>query len=156
MLFDVGIRRPHEDWLWPELAGMATQRDAEGAADDPVVAQQKQHVLTASREVARSFHDIAEIVATRDIEAGETKLRLLISMMLLQFMQMLDRQAPVLSEDLASSKRTVQIFLKRLHHALDEDWTLENMAAECRLSRTQFALRHLGAHQHDPGALLCR
>lgn len=33
----------------------------------------------------------------------------------------------------------MQIFLDRLQHALDEDWTLENMAAECGLSRTQFS-----------------
>jgi AraC family L-rhamnose operon regulatory protein RhaS len=54
-------------------------------------------------------------------------------------MQQLQSQAPVLDEDLASSKRTVQIFLNRLPHALDENWTLENMAAECSLSRTQFS-----------------
>lgn len=136
VLFDVGVRRPHEEWLWPDWLAWP-QRDE--ARLTTLLSRNEQHVLTASREVARSFHDIAEIVATHDIENGETKLRLLISMMLLQFMQMLDRQAPVLSEDLASSKRTVQIFLKRLHHALDEDWTLENMAAECKLSRTQFA-----------------
>lgn len=57
---------------------------------------------------------------------------------LLQFRQMLECEAPVLDPALASSKRTVEIFLKRLKHALDEDWTLENMAAECNLSRTQF------------------
>ena len=82
--------------------------------------------------------DIHDVVTSRDIDGGEARLRLLISMMLLQFRQMLESEAPVLDLALASSKRTVEIFLKRLKHALDEEWTLENMAAECNLSRTQF------------------
>jgi len=136
VLFDVGVRRPHEDWIWPDWmawSGRDTGRLTQ------LLSRNEQHVLTASRDVARSFHDIAEIVAGHEVAANETRLRLHISLMLLQFMQQLERQAPALDEALASSKRTVQIFLDRLPHALDENWTLENMAAECRLSRTQFS-----------------
>lgn len=136
VLFDVGVRRPHEDWLWPDWMAWP-ERDTERLTR--LLSRNEQHVLTASRDVMRSFHDIAEIVAGHDVAGDETRLRLLISMMLLQFMKQLESQAPVLDEDLASSKRTVQIFLNRLPHALDENWTLENMAAECSLSRTQFS-----------------
>jgi AraC family transcriptional regulator, L-rhamnose operon regulatory protein RhaS len=136
VLFDVGVRRPHEDWLWPDWLAWP-ERDAERLTT--LLSRNEQHVTTASRDVARSFQDIADVVASSDIEGGETRVRLLISMMLLQFMQQLESQAPRLDEALASSKRTVDIFLKRLPHALDEDWTLENMAAECKLSRTQFS-----------------
>src|SRR5690606_16952129 len=94
---------------------------------------------TASREVARSFNDIADIVAMNDIEGSEARMRLLISMMLLQFKDQLEAQQPQLDHALAASRRTVDIFLQRLWHALDDDWTLDNMAAECNLSRTQFA-----------------
>ena len=136
VLFDVGVRRPHEDWLWPDWLAWP-ERDA--ARLTRLLSKNEQHVMSATREVARSFHDIAEIVAAGDIAGSETRLRLIISMMLLQFMQMLERQAPALDDELASSKRTVSIFLRRLQHALEEDWTLENMAAECKLSRTQFS-----------------
>ncbi|WEK06099.1 MAG: AraC family transcriptional regulator [Candidatus Devosia phytovorans] len=136
VLFDVGVRRPHEDWIWPDWVAWP-ERDAERLTR--LLSRNEQHVLTASRDVARSFHDIADIVSGHDVAGNETRLRLHISLMLLQFMQQLEHQAPILDEDLASSKRTVQIFLDRLPHALDENWTLENMAAECRLSRTQFS-----------------
>lgn len=136
VLFDVGVRRPHEDWLWPDWMAWP-ERDT--ARLSTLLSRNEQHVLTASREVARSFHDIADIVAGNDIPGSETRLRLQISLMLLQFMEQLEGQGPLLDEDLASSKRTVQIFLERLPHALDEPWTLENMAAECNLSRTQFS-----------------
>jgi AraC family transcriptional regulator, L-rhamnose operon regulatory protein RhaS len=136
VLFDVGVRRPHEDWLWPDWMAWP-ERDTERLTK--LLSRNEQHVLTASRDVARSFHDIADIVAGHDVAGNETRLRLLISLMLLQFMEQMEHQSPVLDEELASSKRTVQIFLNRLPHALDENWTLENMAAECSLSRTQFS-----------------
>ncbi len=136
VLFDVGVRRPHEEWLWPDWMAWP-ERDT--ARLTRLLSRNEQHVFGASREVARSFHDIAEIVAEEDISRNETRLRLLISMMLLQLTEQLEREAPTLDEGLASSKRTVQIFLDRLPHALDEQWTLENMAAECSLSRTQFS-----------------
>lgn len=136
VLFDVGVRRPHEDWLWPDWLGWS---DRDTARLTTLLSRNEQHVLNASRDVARSFHEIAEIVAEGDVLGSETRMRLNISMMLLRFMEQMERQDPDLDEELTSSKRTVQIFLQRLQHALDENWTLENMAAECSLSRTQFS-----------------
>ncbi|WEJ60141.1 AraC family transcriptional regulator [Devosia sp. FJ2-5-3] len=136
VLFDVGVRRPHEEWLWPDWMGWS-ERDS--ARLTTLLSCNEQHVLTASRDVARSFHDIAEIVAGGDVVGSETKMRLHISMLLLRFMEQMERAEPVLDAELTSSRRTVQIFLARLEHALDENWTLENMAAECGLSRTQFS-----------------
>jgi len=62
-------------------------------------------------------------------------------------------QAPALDMALTSSKRTLEIFLRRLTRALDADWTLENMALECGPSRSQFAPALSGTDQHDPGVL---
>lgn len=135
VLMDMGVRRPHETWLWPDWIGWP-ERDRKRLSE--LLSKNEQISYLASRDVTRTFLEIHEVVAGGDIEGGEARLRLLISMMLLQFRQMLESQSPVLDLALASSKRTVEIFLKRLRHALDEDWTLENMAAECNLSRTQF------------------
>ena len=136
VLFDVGVRRPHEDWLWPDWLGWS---DRDMMRLTTLLSRNEQHVLIASRDVARSFHEIADIVAEGDVIGSETRMRLNISMMLLRFMEQMERQDPQLDEELTSSKRTVQIFLDRLQHALDEDWKLENTAAECGLSRTQFS-----------------
>lgn len=136
VLFDMGMRRPHEDWLWPDWIAWP-QRDQDRLTE--LLSKNEQPWYTASRDVVRSFIDIAEVVATNDVEGGETRLRLLISMMLLQFKNQLEAQQPELDHALAASRRTVDIFLQRLWHALDDDWTLDNMAAECNLSRTQFA-----------------
>lgn len=136
VLMDVGVRRPHENWLWPDWLGWPAQ-DRDRLTQ--LLSKNEQVSYAASREVSRLFLTMAEIVAGKDIARGEALLRLTISMMLLQFIEMMEREAPVLDLSLAISKRTVEIFLKRLRHALHDDWTLENMAAECNLSRTQFA-----------------
>lgn len=136
VLFDVGVRRPHEDWIWPEWLAWP-ERDTTRLTK--VLSRNERHVLTASRDLARSFHDIAELVEGGDTRGSETRMRIFISQMLLQLTEHLEREAPELDENLTSSKRTVHIFLDRLPHALDEHWTLENMAAECGLSRTQFS-----------------
>lgn len=147
VLLDMGVRRPHETWLWPDWISWP-ERDRKRLTD--LLSKNEQVSYVASREVVRNFLDIAEVVATKDIEGGEARLRLIVSMMLLQFMQMLEKQAPVLDVALTSSKRTVEIFLRRLQHALDEEWTLENMAAECKLSRTQFTQHCLAITNMTP------
>jgi AraC family L-rhamnose operon regulatory protein RhaS len=136
VLFDMGVRRPHEQWLWPDWIAWP-EHDQSRLTE--LLSRNEQPWYQASREVARTFLDIADVVATNDIAGGETRLRLLISLMLLQFMEQIEAQDPPLDKALAHSRRTVEIFLKRLEHALEEDWTLENMAGECNLSRTQFS-----------------
>lgn len=117
VLFDMGMRRPHERWLWPDWIAWP-ERDRARLTELLSRNEQPRHV--ASREIGRSFLDIAEVVAAGDIEGGEARLRLLISMMLLQFKGLLRSERPVLDPSLAASRRTVEIFLRRLPHALDD------------------------------------
>ena len=147
VLFDMGTRRPHEQWQWPDWLAWP-ERDQQRLTE--FLSKNEQPYYQASREVALDFEQIAGIVATNDIDGGEIRLRLTISMMLMHFMQQLEAQGPSLTETLAQSKRTVRIFLERLSHALDEDWTLENMAAECNLSRTQFSQHCLALTNTTP------
>lgn len=151
VLFDMGVRRPHENWMWPDWLAWP-ERDQLRLTE--LLSRNEQPWYQASREVARSFLEIADTVATNDIEAGEARLRLLISMMLLQFKDQLEAQKPELDQSLAASRRTVDIFLQRLWHAIDDDWTLENMAAECNLSRTQFAKHCMSLTNMSPSRYL--
>jgi AraC family L-rhamnose operon regulatory protein RhaS len=147
VLFDMGTRRPHEQWQWPDWLAWP-ERDRLRLTE--LLSKNEQPFYQASREVAHDFEAIADIVATNDIEGSEVRLRLTISMMLMHFMHQIEKQQVVLDESLAQSKRTVRIFLDRLAHALDEDWTLENMAAECKLSRTQFSQHCLSLTNSTP------
>lgn len=136
VLFDMGTRRPHERWQWPDWLAWPEHDRLRLTA---LLSKNESPHYQASRDVSQDFEQIAAIVASHNIERDELRLRLTISTMLMHFMHQLDAQGAELDESLTQSRRTVRIFLERLSHALGDDWTLENMANECSLSRTQFA-----------------
>ncbi len=147
VLFDMGTRRPHEQWQWPAWLAWP-ERDQKRLTE--LLSKNERPHYQASREVAQDFEQIAATVANHDIARDEIRLRLTISTMLMHFMQQIEAQGPALDHTLTLSRRTVRIFLDRLRHALDEDWTLENMAAECKLSRTQFTQHCLALTNTTP------
>lgn len=147
VLFDMGTRRPHEKWQWPDWLAWP-ERDEKRLTE--FLSKNEVPYYRASREVSQDFEQIAAIVADNEIERDEIRLRLAISTMLMHFMYQLEAQKPELDQTLTHSRRTVRIFLDRLQHALDEDWALENMAAECKLSRTQFTQHCLALTNTTP------
>lgn len=147
VLFDMGTRRPHEQWQWPAWLAWP-ERDQKRLTE--LLSKNERPHYQASREVVNDFEQIANIVANHEIVRDEIRLRLAISTMLMHFMQQIEAQGADLDHTLTQSRRTVRIFLDRLRHALDEDWTLENMAAECKLSRTQFTQHCLALANTTP------
>ena len=147
VLFDMGTRRPHEQWQWPDWLAWP---DHDRRRLTALLSKNERPHYQASREVAQDFEQIAGIVAGHQIERDELRLRLAISTMLMHFMQQMEAQGAELDETLTQSRRTVRIFLERLRHALEEDWTLENMASECKLSRTQFTQHCLALTNTTP------
>ncbi len=147
VLFEMGTRRPHEQWKWPAWLSWP-ERDQKRLTE--LLSKNERPHYQVSRDVAQDFEQIAAIVANHAIARDELRLRLVISTMLMHFMQQIEVQRPELDHTLTRSRRTVRIFLDRLCHALDEDWTLENMAAECNLSRTQFTQHCLALTNTTP------
>ena len=71
----------------------------------------------------------------------ESELRLRINELLLEVLRLLLEQQVQLDEQLTSSRRGVEVFLRDLNSVVDRSWTLEEMAKACGLGRTQFC-RH--------------
>ena len=151
VLFDMGTRRPHEAWIWPDWLAWP-ERDRRRLTE--ILSTNERPSYAASREVLAAFRGIAEIVARRDIACDELPLRLQISAMLMHLMGLIVAERPVLDPSLAGSRRTVRIFLDRLPLCLDEPWSLEGMAAECSLSRTQFSQHCLALVNTTPARYL--
>jgi AraC family L-rhamnose operon regulatory protein RhaS len=66
-------------------------------------------------------------------------LRLLVNSLLVEILDLLDRQWVPLDVELTSTKRNVQLFLQDLRGSAEQYWTLQKMADTCDLGRTQFA-----------------
>ncbi|MCP4384115.1 MAG: AraC family transcriptional regulator [Hyphomicrobiales bacterium] len=136
VLIDTDVRRPHDTWIWPDW--IAWCRDDLRRLTQ-LVSQAEQSPTAASRDVARSFRDIYDIVAGGTPAENETRMRLAISGLLYNCLGQLESAALALDEEMTGSKRTVHIFLERLQNSLGADWTLASMAAQCDLSRTRFS-----------------
>lgn len=135
-LIDLGVRRPDSTWLWPEWF-LWSEADARQLTD--FMALNDKSVFAASRDTAAGFEALRCLIETSTPAAGETKLKLLINTLMVAILDQMRADPPPMSADFATSRKTVEVFLGRLAFALDRDWTLDDMAGECGLSRTRFA-----------------
>lgn len=136
IILDPGLRRPSETPDWPSWL-MFSRQEAQTLGN--ILTQNNQPVWDGGGELCRAFEAIPSILLDRSPEDGETRLKVAINAMMLSLIDRMSEQAPALDPDLSTSQHTVAIFLRRLVHALDEDWSLEGMAEECGLSRTRFS-----------------
>lgn len=136
IMIDMGVRRPDTTWRWPEWF-LWSETDQRQLTD--YLSLNNRSVCKASRETCESFEALRSLIETSTPEAGETKLKLTVNSIMVAILDQMKADPPPMSVEFATSRKTVEIFLQRLAFALERDWTLEDMAAECGLSRTRFA-----------------
>ncbi|HEY8467378.1 MAG TPA: helix-turn-helix transcriptional regulator [Solirubrobacterales bacterium] len=138
IILDVGVRRPHQAWVWPEWAALAPQ----DAARLTELLQYNEHpVWRGAPAVTAAFERLVRLVERvpgRD-PGAESQLRIAISEVLLAVLEMLEGERIERDEALASPRRSVALFLEELDERLGEPWTLASMASACGLGRTQFS-----------------
>ena len=99
----------------------------------------EQPVWQADEEIARCFTKLDTLLEEHQPAESQTKLTLYINELIVALMEMLERQHIPLDEHLSTTQRMVEMFLTELPKHLDSRWTLNNMARECGLSRSQFS-----------------
>ncbi len=73
-------------------------------------------------------------------EARQTQLTLYINELIVSVLEMLDSESIELDGSLSTTRRMVEMFLEDMPKHIAIDWTLEGMAAESGLSRSQFSM----------------
>jgi len=136
IILDGGLRRPSEDWHWPDWMVLSSE---EADRLGRLLTQNEQPLWDGGADLRRAFEAVPPILLGYEPQSGETRLKVAINSIMLSLLDRLVEHEPKLDPLLSSSQHTVAIFLRRLVHALDQDWTLETMAEECGLSRTRFA-----------------
>ena len=99
----------------------------------------EQPVWKAGPDIARPFEKMGELIESWDKEPQESRLKLYINELLVAVLELLDRRKITLDESLASSQRTVEMFLAALPQHAEREWDLESMAEQCGLGRSRFA-----------------
>ena len=136
LIIDVGVRRPNQPWHWPAWV-LYPKSNMERLTT--ILRQNEQPVWHASEEIARCFRKLGKAAAGGTGPENITRLKIVINELLIALAEMLGSRNPPLDETLSGTARAVRLFLEELPRRIDEPWTLESMAEQCRLGRSAFA-----------------
>jgi AraC-like DNA-binding protein len=154
LIIDVGVRRPHDEWKWPEWVILS---EHEKSHLTRMLSTKTEQAFLSTSEIAHCFSQIEPLLNVDDANMQETQLKLAINQLLLS-LALEQHMASEVNEELSSSRYTVQLFLNHLKKNPEEPWTLESMALECRLGKSQFLkyVRDLTSMSPNDFQQLCR
>ena len=136
IILDVGVRRPNQPWKWPKWL-LSSPRSLGRLTE--VLSKNEDPVWQCDRRIGECFARLDQTVARGTGESNLVHLKLVINELIVLLGEMFDTSEPHMDGSLPGSERTVRLFLESLHCRLDEPWTLDSMAEECGLGRSQFA-----------------
>lgn len=151
IILDVGVRRPNQQWKWPKwLLSQPVYLDRLAE----VLSKNEDPVWRANRQIGECFARLDKIVARGADEANHVHLKLIINELIVLLGEFFESSEPHLDESLRGSERTVRLFLDSLSRRLDEPWSLDSMAEECGLGRSQFTTLLRKITNQTPAAYL--
>ena len=136
LILDVGVRRPHQPWVWPEWLVLP---DGLLRTLTTLLQQNEQPVWPADDALGRTFERLSDVLGDDANEAREARLTLRVNELLLSLVELLERHDVALDRSLPSAQRSVELFLASLEERCGERWTLPRMAEACGLGRSRFA-----------------
>ncbi len=136
LILDVHVRRPNDVWQWPDWLLMSEEELQQLTT---LLSMNENPVWRADDNIMTCFENIMQLLDNGKPEDNITRLKIYINQLLMAILDMLEDQHIAIDSYITSSYRTVELFLKELSAHVGYDWTLEEMASECGLSRTQFS-----------------
>lgn len=135
VIIDLGVRRPHQEWIWPDWI---TLTPTDLARLTTILRQNEKSILKTNLRVRECFLRINKAVDTDENGSNASKIRLLINYLLILLLDLLNTDDIVLNESLTDSSRSVKFFLNELEKKLSENWTIELMAQSAGVGLTRF------------------
>lgn len=135
LILDLGVRRPHQQWRWPDWITM-TPKDLQKLT--LILRQNEQSILKVNKEVRTCFIELGKVIENDKQGSNASKIRLYINYLLVLLLDLLDTDDIELNEALTESSRSVIFFLKELENSLAEDWTIETMSQSAGVGITRF------------------
>jgi AraC family L-rhamnose operon regulatory protein RhaS len=139
LILDVRVRRPNQDWRWPDWL-MLTPRDL--AELTRKLRHNEMPVWKSTPEITQTFQRISHCIL--DWNQPHTISRMIINLnqLLIGILSALTAQQTGENLGLTSRRRTVELFLKDLAEnpvSTQELWTLDLMAKQCGMGVTAFS-----------------
>jgi AraC-like DNA-binding protein len=139
LILDVGVRRPNQEWKWPDWLVLAPGDLAELTRKLRHGEQSVWHSNAGARE---AFREIAACVAAWSESRVPSRLAVAVNRLLVELLEVLNDQEIHDSPELESRRRTVELFLRDLAGnpaSAAEPWTLETMAEHCGMGVTSLS-----------------
>jgi AraC-like DNA-binding protein len=139
LILDVGVRRPHQNWQWPEWMVLTKDDLAELTRK---LRHNENPVWNATPAIAQSFRELAQTVEAWNRPHAVSRLAAYLNQLVLGILDALSEQQTQETPDLTSRQRTVELFLQELEHnpaAGRELWTINTMAEHCSMGVTAFS-----------------
>ena len=138
VILDVGVRRPHQKWFWPNWM-MLTQKDL--ADFTQKLRHNESPVWNATPEIIESFRKIGRSIDSWNQPRTVSQLVIHLNSLYLNIFDALSTQQKENVPDLTSPRRTIESFLNELRTSPDlagEQWSKAKMAEHCGLGTTTF------------------
>lgn len=136
ILLDVGVRRPDQQWRWPQWLVLSP---SDRKRLTTLLSHNEQAIWRANAEIGACFDKIAPLLDASPPRSAQTRLVLHINELIVALLDLLRTKAVPLDPRLASTKRSVELFLSALPRYVVQPWTLAEMARQCGLGRSRFA-----------------
>ncbi|WP_248724150.1 helix-turn-helix transcriptional regulator [Seonamhaeicola sp. ML3] len=135
VIIDLGVRRPHQDWVWPDWI---TLTEADLSRLTKFLRQNEKSILKTDQRMRDCFKRINMAVNTDENGSNASRIRLLINYLLILILDLLDNEKIEFNESLTDSSRSVAYFLKELDKNLAENWTISKMSRSAGVGLTRF------------------
>jgi AraC family L-rhamnose operon regulatory protein RhaS len=135
VILDLGVRRPHQNWVWPDWIILAPE---DLLRLTTILRQNEEVRLRSDKRVRECFQRIGQAVDTDENGSNSSRIRLLVNSLLILLLDLLNSENVQLKEELIDSSRSVKLFLNELDKNLSEAWTIDKMADSAGVGLTRF------------------
>ena len=139
IILDVGVRRPHQKWVWPNWI-MLTPDDLADLTNK--LRHNENPVWNATPSIIGSFRRIGRSIDSWNKPHTISHLVIELNGLLLNIFETLSSQKIEETPQLTSPRRTVEAFLNDIKCNLEvcaEQWSKSSMAEHCGLGTTTFS-----------------
>jgi AraC family L-rhamnose operon regulatory protein RhaS len=153
LMFDVGVRHPHQAWVWPKWL-LLTKPELKALTN--ALRYNEDAVRSMSPEFTKTFVDFVELAKTPNMPYRGSQMAVAANAIFIRLLAELESCPPVYNQGLTDSVRTVRMFLEKLPSRMQEPWSVQSMAEACDMGTTHFTNQFITLTGETPAKFLQR
>lgn len=133
LIIDVGVRRPHQEWQWPNWI-ILSKSDLHDLTK--LLRESEQAVWYTTKEMKQIIKKNKAAIRNAIDSGSYTMLAIYINELLLEILQHLKFHRTTGNNELTSTIRSIELFLYEISSNISEQWTTESMSEYCHVGIT--------------------